>query len=805
MDNYPANLFDGNSHYSGNGIVPKGGLLNGGRGIGLGAEILHGDGEPSVSDVIAFARKYRRLIFLTTLSCVVAACLYCLAATKMYTSTTSLEIGGYAPVLPGGELERIIGQDTRKQDYQKTTIAKLKLMSIADEVLSRDNLAVELQEYFRRTKGGAAGLLSWVNFGGPKEVGERSERSPASRYSHAEPLLQDYLGLVDVHPVEDTSLVEVSATTADARLSQRVANAHSEAFIDHLRNERQKGILANLKLLQTQADELQEKVTASEQNLAMYAESNELLSLSKDENIVVKQIADLTGLLVTAMGRRIRSESLLRQVESRSLEDSTALDDQSIRELRVALKEARAEYADMNAKVTPAYPAMTQLKAKIDSLTQTVNEERRHTLNALRTSYESDLSAENKLIAQIEGQKAKAHEVTRKLVQYNILEREYESLQDLYQNVLKQLKESQISSTGGGSNVFISDFAALPLSPSRPLKSLVILAGLFGGLLVGLLMALLFEVMDNTIKTAEEAQQVLGLASLGVVPSFPASLSRSARGLAKSLDGPETDAKIKDGRRTGDLVVYSRRRSGEADLREFVTVSAPQATVSEAFRTIRAAILLSSAEHPPRVVMVTSAKKNEGKTTLVSNLAITIAQSGQRTILVDGDVRQSKLAERFSVSSDKAGLVEVLTGNASLDDAISETSVENLSIVGAGSLAPNPAELVGSRQMQSIIGLLRERYDYVLLDTPPVLPVSDSLMLSRFVDGVVVVARSHGTERNLAREATRRLQQVNAPILGVVVNDVDLNISEHYYGRHYSDAPESSVRDRSAATYKEAA
>lgn len=762
------------------------------------------DAEPSLSDVLRLVRERWQPIAMTCALFFGIAVLYCLLATKMYTARAGIEIRGYAPVIAGADSETAYGKFTEKREYLQTQIQKLRRLSIADRVVARDTLSEDLKAYFESQQGFVSKLKGLFS----SDSEETVEVEADHHYQHPLGFLQRYLSLIDVRPIEDTSLVELSVTTADPSLSQRIANMHAEAFIDHIRMDRQNQTLTDLKFLQSQNEELKDKVAAAEEKLAEYAENNELLSLSKDQNMVTKEISDLTALLAEATARRIRSESLLAGVKNGG-QSSTALDDQSIRLLRVSLKEAEAEYADLNQKVTPAHPSMVQLGAKIASLRSTINEQRKEAENGLRAQFESDTEAEKKLMEKIDALKARAHETNKRLVQYNILEREYDSLKDLHQTIIRQLKEAQISSASGASNISISDFAALPQVPSAPLRSLILLFSLFAGAVVGTAIALVLHLIDNTLKTPDDISQDLGLPSLGLVPSFSVderedSPAKAENKASEPADGrkrlvyneppaatPETSATGETNR--NGITAIEPVRPGQiqngalsTSLQDCIALN-PRTIVSESFRTIRASLLLSSADRPPRVIMTTSAKKGEGKTTFSTNLAITLAQAANRTLVIDADVRQSKVHERFGIPASQAGLVDYLAGQSALGDVISETQIENLYVLTAGSAAPNPAELVGSEKMAQLIELLGLRYDYIIVDSPPILPVADSLMLSQIVDGVVLVVRSGTTERQLAQEATRRLRRVNANVLGAVMNDVDISRSSFKsYGDAYS-------------------
>lgn len=743
--------------------------------------------ERGLKDYLQLLIKYRWLIATVAAVVFVLTALYSFLATPMYTATATLKISTYAPLIPGASVEDVMMQQSRETDYLNTQVEILSGLTLADRVMSDGSLGPTLKSYFE-SQGGFLSFLKPLKkmFSNAPEQGD--SRLDAA-YNFPISTLEGYQSLVKISPVRRTSLVEVSATTANPELSAKIANKHSAAFIELIRSERQKTTLDNLIFLKSQAQELAEKVALTERNIATYAEENAIVSLNKDENIVVKQMSELNALLTAATAARIKSESAFQEARSGSGLDSTAYDDQSIQQQRVALKEAQAEYALLSEKFKPGFPKMVQLQARIDALKANLKQQRNEVIRGLEAKYKSDLEAEKALSEQLEIQKSKAFELSRREVQYNIMKREYESLKDLHQTVLRQLKEAQLSAESSGTNIAISDNAAVPLTHSSPKRLLNMLLALIVGPLLGCGLALTLESLDNTIKTPEEAERLLNVPSLGVVPMFALEAGEKDLRLVtaaerNAADPEEMERAESEGASAGELIAAAS--GGAPSLRsqiELVTVKSPRSIASESFRTVRTSILLSSADNPPRVVLVTSGQKSEGKTTLVTNLAVTLAQSGHRTLLIDADLRRPALHRQFGGDGLETGLVDYLTGQAPLEAAVGDSPVPNLDVLLAGTIPPNPSELLGSKKMAELLTELKEQYDYIFVDAPPVLPVTDAVVLSRAVDGVVIVVRGQETQQQVAQNAINRLKQVGANILGTVLNDVDLRSGDYYYYR----------------------
>ncbi len=726
---------------------------------------LDGDEQP-LREWLRVLQKHRSLVAAVTLFFVGAAALYCTITPPLYTAQTTVEIRGYAPVIANLSVDALLGADTRKIEYQKTTVAKLKLEGLADLVLSTDGLDLELDEYWKQRRSVVEHAFASVT-----QSDSRPDRSLIAgddkHYLHRPATLRRYLSMIDIAPVHETNLVTIQATTGSAELSQRIANAHALGFIQHLQNERREAVANNVGLLQRQAAELKARVTTAEQELSQYAATNKLLTVRQDEasNINVRQIETLSSMLADSVGRRIKSESLLHEAQGKRAEESSVADDEVTRQLRVSLKQAETEYATQNSRLTAAHPVMVELKAKVDSLKKAISDERKRSLKTIQGQYEADRSAETKLRAQVEEERAAAQESAQRLIQYNVLSKEASSLRELYQAVLKQAKEVEISAATSTSNVFVTDYASLPGSPSAPRTGVILVLFTIVGATAGMFAAFMAESLRDSLTSPDDVQAALLLPLLGTVPSF----IEPAPAAPPALPSPEP---------SGEALPPSTTTSPPTPRRLIVT-SGSREPVSEALRTLRASILLSSADHPPRVVMVSSATQAEGKTTIVSNLAAILAQGAYRVVMVDADLRLSGLTAMFDQDglSPRTGLSDLLTGQAALDQVLRPTSVPGLSLVPAGNQAPDPAELLGSQRMRELTQHLSEQFDFVLVDSPPILPVADSLMLSRVVDSVVLVIRSSHTDRKQAQEARRRLLGVHARILGVVLNDLDR--SEH--------------------------
>ena len=361
--------------------------------------------------------------------------------------------------------------------------------------------------------------------------------------------------------------------------------------------------------------------------------------------------------------------------------------------------------------------------------------------------------------------------MAERLVQYNILKREAEANKQLYEGLLQKLKEAGISARLRSSNIRVVDPAMVPSAPSRPQRARNIMLGFLVGLVGGLGLALLREYLDNTVKTPDDVETLSRLPSLAVVPAFATLNGRSrVPKLLKSSSGDGTETRV-----------------------ELVSHHLPQSQISEAFRALRTSVLLSQAEHPPQVILLTSALPQEGKTTAAVNLAVTLAQLGDRTLLIDADLRKPGIGRALSLADGKyAGLSSYLAGVSSLElVTVPHPAIANLAAIPTGPIPPNPADLLSSRRLSEAIATLRQQYKFIVIDSPPIMAATDPVILSVLVDGVLLVVRSGETPKDAFIRARDLLAAVKCRLLGVIINAVDSSSPDYYYSyRYYSSGHE---------------
>lgn len=730
--------------------------------------------------------KYKLLIGVLVLVGGFFALLYGFTVTPQYTAESTIRISTYEPVLGATRVEDMLQEKSREANYLETQIQEIKSFSLADKVLSdpaiREGFALRQQE----GKGVVTSMLLGL-FGQSGDDGIAPVVDQVTGYTNPVTEIKDYLESVQIRPVRRTSLVVVGATSENPGLASLIANKHALSYIDWVRDKRMEQQSRGLKFLVSQADELRGKVADIEREIADYAESNSIVTLNKDENITVQKMSRLNELLTNATAKRIEIEHAFREAESALTKNSAGYDDSSTQTLRSELAKFEAEYQQLSAKFTDSYPRMRQLKSQIRQLRESIESQRVQIVAGLRSKYMAVLEEEKNLKEELEQQKSQTFELSKRQVQYNVLNRDLTSSRELLQNILRQIKETSLTVENNSSNVSIVDYASVPRSPTFPKKKLLLLLGLLAGAGLGVGMAFLLNYLDNTVRTPEDVTRILHLPALGVVPSF---------GLEEFLEGAAPAPKLT----MEDDALLSRARDSVkgpplkgtnlpveslGSLPPIVYLSNPRSLASEAYRTIRTGVLLSQAGEPPRTILVSSAQSSEGKTTSTVNLTASLASAGGKVVLVDADLRRPSVYKHLNLPESLPGLVEVLTGLCSLEEVMVHDRIRGVTVIPSGRIPPNPAELLGSSEMVALLDKLAAQFDYVLIDSPPILPVTDSVILSRFVDGVIIVVKGASTPRKVARDAKDRLRAVGARLLGVILNDVDVTGGDYYYYNRY--------------------
>jgi len=716
-----------------------------------GASLSHWAPSPNelqLLDYLMILRKHQWLVLFFLLAVVTVVTIASFRMPPVYEAAARLEIDRETPnILPFQEA----GAYDLYLDMENYIETQAK-------ILQSETLAMQTIR--------SLGLAQHPSFGGgayAADVEEGAARNgiPAKQ----SPLLGALLGNLVVRRIPNSRLLEVKYSANDPRLAAQILNAHLANFIEQNFRSRYEATTQAANFLSKQLEELKIKVENSEDARLAYERSNQIWTIDEKQNITTQKLADLNRELTGAQAERIHKESNYQLAKVGNIDAIPAVrDNAAVASLQSKLVELNAEYQEAREQFGPKYPKVVRLEAQIRELSRVLQREKQNVINRIEMEYRGAKQREDLLSRALEQQKQQANDLAQKLVQYNILKREAETNKQLYEGLLQKLKEASISAGLRSSNARIVDPALVPIAPSRPNKTRNILMACLVGLIGGVGLAFLREYMDNTVKTPQDVEFAASLPSLTVVPSFTTLNGRGRMPrLLKGPSPPKEDARV-------ELVSFER----------------PQSQISEAFRALRTSLLLSQAGHPPQVILVTSALPREGKTTAAVNLAVTLAQLGDRTLLIDADLRKPGISRLLSLVDKHAGLTTYLAGVSALDlVTIPHPGIPNLVAIPAGPLPPNPADLLASQKMREAFGLLRQEYKFIVLDSPPIMAATDAVILSAQCDGVLLVARSSETPREALRRTRDLLTGVRSRLLGVILNAVDFSNPQYYYSYSY--------------------
>ena len=586
-------------------------------------------------------------------------------------------------------------------------------------------------------------------------------------------VLGAFKGNLQVALRPNTRIIDIHYRSPDKNLAAQVVNTLISTYIEQNFKTRFESTMQASDWLQKQLADLQIKVETSQEKLVKYQKEHEILGIDEKQNIITAKLDELNKELTAAESDRMEKESAYRLVQSGDADTSAAAaaaagsdggtmgnnSSTLLEKLREQQADLKIQVAQLSTQFGPSYPKVAQLNNQLKEVDAQIQIEMKKVVSRVRSSYLASLQRENMLSDAMEKQKQGANQLNESAIEYSLLKRDVETNRTLYEGLLEKLKEAGVTAGLRSNNIRPVDRARVPTEPSEPNVPRNLTFALALGLSTGIGLAFLLEGIDNTVRTPEQAQIISALPSLGMIP----------------LGSKNTEASSRQ-----RLAVASSKEAVE-----LVTLSRPQSQMAESYRALRTSLLLTSLGAPPKVILITSALPQEGKTTTSINTAIVLAQKGTRVLLIDADLRRPSIHKTLGMGP-RTGLSNVLTGNATIQQAtVRSTILPSLFVLPAGTPPPNPAELLASANMKDVLTELGGEYDHIVIDTPPTLSVTDAVVMSTRADAVVLVIRSGQTTKQALRRARDLLMQVNARVCGVLLNAVDLNSPEYYYYYEY--------------------
>jgi polysaccharide biosynthesis transport protein len=721
--------------------------------------------EPDFWDFWRVIRKHKRLITLFFVTVVVTIWVGTFLMTAIYTSEATLLIEEKGPQVL--DIKQVLSESidgTAKHDYYDTQYEILKSFPLAAQVIREQRLDSNKVFTGEEKTGIAAALWSWVP--GIRSFARTQADDPTVVLRKlADTYLNKYL---EINPVKNTRLVRISFSTPDPTLSAQLANAHTQAYIRQGLKFRALATENAEAFLEKKLVELKERMERSEAALNDYRRDKGIISLNDKENVVVERLADLNKRLTEAEADRITLQAQVQLIRQRAFDSlPDVINNKLIQTLKEQLSRLEGDYANLSAEYNLGYPRLAQLKAQVDETRRRLNEEIRSVVAGIESAFLAAGAKEKELRGKFGEQRSAALQLKDASVEYAILAREVDTNRQLYDSVFQRRKEMGVAAELRTSNIFIVDEAKPPLRPSRPKITLNLLLGVLMGAMGGVALALFVEYLDKTVSRPEDVDRYVHLPTLGIVPEF-------------SIRGQESEASFRDATNGNGSPNGAKPHS-----KTLIPSLSPLSLVAESYRSLQTSILLSQVEEPPRTILFASGCREEGKTTTTINTAIVFAQMEAKVLVIDADLRRSSCHKRLWLER-AAGLTELLTGQRTLEEVIKPTLTDNLFVITGGAIPPDPVKLVGSRKMHEVLTHLREQFDYIFIDSPPLIAVSDAVRLSTMVDGVVLVVKGQETTRDGLKETCSRLRYARAKILGVVLNRVDMKNGDYrYYKRDF--------------------
>jgi capsular exopolysaccharide synthesis family protein len=713
-------------------------------------------------------KRYRRLIFALVATALFLTVAVVLLVTPNFVATSTLLIEPEPPqVLDVRELISESGS-TDDHDYYKTQYDLLKSRDLAASVI-RD---LKLENTELLGGGGPRGLLghldslysSLLSMFSPAPVvvvGPQTGRVSARA-------IDAYLARLKVEPQVGTRLVMVSFKAPDPELAARITNTHIRHYIKQGLDLRSESRRAAVDFLENQLVQIKQRVQQSEKALNTYRHQKGIVSFDVEGKYKVPEarMMDLTRSLTEVETRRITAEAQMELVKAGDYDSlPQVVANPTITSLKPQVRRLQAQYANLSTAFNSQYPKLAELKAELLEASGSLDREVGGVAKSITRDYQAAVDQEKKLRAEIDDEKERDLALNDASLQDAVLSREVETDRDLYKSVLARMQQIQVGEQAPVTNVSVVDRAVSPPFPSTPktLRDLAI-SELFA-LVCGVILAFVFDQLDNRLKTGEEVEKYLSLPHLALAPDFDklhqnTSVRRHLERVRRLLLGSA-----------------DRRSNGSNGY-----VHPPAR--GDVYRSIRTAIQFSRAGSPPNKILVTSAIEGEGKTWTAVHVASVFAQTGARTLLIDADLRRARCHQTLSLENE-VGLSEVLVGQLEAEEAIRHLADRKLYLLSAGSQVPNPAELLTSSRMLEVLTSLSKEYQYIFIDSAPLMYASDTIGIATMVKGVVLVA-GFDTPKQDVKRAAERLSLAGANILGVVLNRVDIREPEHrQYSRYY--------------------
>jgi succinoglycan biosynthesis transport protein ExoP len=691
-------------------------------------------------EALRILNKRKWLILSITAAFVVLAAVKVLMQVPLYTATVRLQIDDEARVVERGDIR----SERNSWEFMQTQYELLEGRTIAERVVSALNLSDDRDFFKPRGVSIVGALTGLLGLASPPNNSER-DQSAAKRWA-----VGIVLGNRKVEPVKDSRLVEVSYTDPDPNRAQRIANAYGDAFIAASIDKRFQANESAKIFLEDKIKQLKERLETSEKALVAFAQEEQIVSVNVAEksSIAESNLAAANTELGTLISERTKKEGLWRQLDEADATNlPQVLSNEVVSGLRTQRNALDVEYQEKLKKFKPAYPAMVQIKGKIDEIDRQMAAEIEAIKDSLKAGYESTKSQEEAMKRRVDDLKNEFLDLQKRSIEYNILKREVDTNRDLYTSLLQRYKEVDIASGVGVNNVYVAD-KAQPGSASSVSLIRSLLKALALGFGLAAVVAYVLERLDDKIHSVEQVEAITGLPILGVIPKV---------------------------------------RKVEEELLD------PRSSLCEAHRSLCTALQFASESGLPKTLSITSAGPGEGKSMTAMGIAKHFAALGRKVLLIDADLRNP--SQHIKLGCDNSvGLSNYLTGACTPPEAMQKTKVPSLAVIASGPLPPSPADLLGGARFVSLLSIGQEVFDLIVIDGPPVLGLADAQLLSSAASATLFVVGDGITRKTLVRGAMRRLQLSRGHILGAALTKYDTKVPGYSYDYAYGYGRDAAPR-----------
>jgi capsular exopolysaccharide synthesis family protein len=770
----------------------------------------HPESEFNLAEYVGMLRRHWKLAAVCCLLGLAGAGIHYAITPKAYQATTTIQIER-RNLTPLGNGQNPWLENYWNMEFYPTQYELLQSRGLAERVVKSLDLMEDptFNPGAGRERGGAAKGSAGASAEGDEAV--------------LGTLADQIRGGLSVEPVRSTQLVQVSFRASSPEFAAKAANAFAEAYIDMGVEDRFATAGKASTFLSSQIETLKQEIQDKETQLQAFSRRSDIVSMDPASNVTLKRLEGLNGQYIDAKKLRIEREAEYHEsINGPKGSMSDTLSSGVVSDQRAQLLKLERDYDTRLKTYKPDFPDMVALKAEIEKtrqhLSQIVGEQVDKVRNNTLAGYQTALRQEQELEGELNNLKRQAIDQNSAAVEYTNLKVEIKTRRDLLDELLRKQSETEVAvrlQDTRQSNIRIIDKALVPGGPFQPSLRKDVSYGLVLGLLFGVSCIVLFEFLDRTVKSPEEIERKLGLPMLAVIQDL--SEGGKAYGYAAygygagETEGEKGRARPGKAASAGGAGGWLDNKKGGASggpppgQIELVPHERPRTLISESYRSLRTALLLSSAREL-KTIAVTSAVAGEGKTATASNLAVVLAQLGRQVLIVDCDLRKPRLHQVFRVSN-RFGLVNQLTATAEPESVFLPTEVPNLWVTPSGPIPPNPSELLASDRMREWLRTLRARFDFVVLDTPPALAVTDATIVGLLADGVVLTLRSGKVTREEARLCRDRLRQAGIKILGAVLNRyraLQTGLGKRYkyyeaYGAEESEPTKKAGKSGSAA------